>query len=195
MKPSVFRIKKVLEEALTSEYTYSEVGFTECDNTIPKGYSKNHYLKFLGVGKDIFNIGKSAVSKGKMYQLKSLELHICNEVVELEQGTVMAVVARHFGIWSINPIRVVYIVDRTYNDYAVFSLAVGTLGGHEEKGEERFSVRLSSENKVYYEIFSFNTPAGILPEIAYPLERIVLHSFARNSANAIAQFVKSNNGI
>jgi uncharacterized protein (UPF0548 family) len=102
----------------------------------------------------------------------------------------MAVVARHFGLWSINPIRIVYKGEHILNGDTLFSLAVGTLAGHEERGEERFSIRLSKENMVYYEIFSFTTPAGILPKLAYPLERMVLRSFAHNSAAAIMRLCK-----
>lgn len=190
LKPDPLKIKKVLVEASTSAYTYSEVGSTACDATVPKGYSENHYQKFLGMGKNIFNAGKTALSICEMYHMKFVELHLLNKTLEPEQGMSMAVVARHFGLWSINPIRIVYKGERNINGDTQFSLAVGTLAGHEEKGEERFSIRLSKEMKVFYEIFSFNTPAGILPKLAYPLEKIVLRSFSRDSAAAVMQYCK-----
>jgi uncharacterized protein (UPF0548 family) len=190
LKPDPLKIKKVLERASTSAYTYSEVGSTACDDTVPKGYSENSYHKFLGMGKDIFEAGKKAVSRCEMYQIKFVELYLFNKTIGPQQGMTMAVVSRHFGLWSINPVRIVYKGEHNINGDTLFSFAVGTLAGHEEKGEERFSIRLSQGNMVYYEIFSFTTPAGILLKLAYPLEKMVLRSFAHNSAAAIMRFCK-----
>jgi uncharacterized protein (UPF0548 family) len=190
LKPGPHKIKEVLVHASMSRYTYNEVGSTACEETVPNGYAENRYEKFLGMGNEVFTIGKRAVSKCEMYNLKLTELYLLDENAEPEQGAVMAVVTRHFGLWSINPVKVVYKGELQQKGDTIFSLAVGTLAGHEEKGEERFTIRLTKENKVFYQLFSFTKPAGILLMLAYPMERIVLHSFASNSADAIARLCK-----
>src|SRR5262249_57918610 len=55
----------------------------------------------------------------------------------IEVGTVVAVVIRHFGFWSVNGCRIVY---RVGDDDARFGFAHGALTNHAEAGEELFEV-------------------------------------------------------
>jgi hypothetical protein len=53
-------------------------------------------------------------------------------------GTAVGVRAYHCGSWSLNPARLVYLVEETA-DVKRFGFGYGTLPGHVERGEERFS--------------------------------------------------------
>lgn len=95
----------------------------------------------------------------------------------------VAVRMRSLGmLWSVNPCRIVYTLDGTAseNGQAVdtYGFAYGTLPGHVETGEERFSVRYChADESVWYEIFCFSRPAHILAKLAHPYVRLTQARF------------------
>jgi len=101
-------------------------------------------------------------------------------------GTTVAVLARHFGFWSLNPCRIVYVIDEP----ARFGFAYGTLVGHSEIGEERFSVELDPQtNEVWYDLYAFSRPTPLV-RLGYPLARILQKRFARCSLDAMCRTVR-----
>lgn len=96
----------------------------------------------------------------------------------------MAVLARHYGFWSLNASRVVYVVDDR-GAHSKYGFAYGTLAEHAETGEERFTVELRPEDEtVWYEIYAFSRPNG-LARVGYPLSRRLQKQFARDSKAAM----------
>ena len=68
-----------------------------------------------------------------------------------------------------------------------FGFAYGTLPGHAERGEERFSVEYHAENdSVWYDLFAFSRP-GPLARLAYPFARSLQKRFARDSKAAMLE--------
>ena len=61
-------------------------------------------------------------------------------------GTVVAVLIRHLGFWSLNGCRVVYSVGG-FDGEARFGFAYGTLTNHAESGEELFEVFLDPQTE------------------------------------------------
>ena len=61
-------------------------------------------------------------------------------------GTVVAVLIRHFGFWSLNGCRVVYVEGDRERDTR-FGFAYGTLTNHAEAGEELFGVFLDPQTE------------------------------------------------
>ena len=55
----------------------------------------------------------------------------------IESGTVVAVLIRHLGFWSLNGCRVLYHLD---GGDTRFGFAYGTLTNHAEAGEELFAL-------------------------------------------------------
>ena len=71
-------------------------------------------------------------------------------------GTVVAVVIRHLGFWSMNGCRVLYHVDDAGRR---FGFAYGTLTNHAESGEEWFEVFLDpATGDVNYRIRAMSWP-------------------------------------
>ena len=63
-----------------------------------------------------------------------------------------------FGVWFLNPCRVVYRVDVPGETNEV-AFSYGTLSGHVECGEERFTLRRDpSTDEVRFEILAFSRP-------------------------------------
>jgi uncharacterized protein (UPF0548 family) len=105
----------------------------------------------------------------------------------LEVGTTVAVLARHYGFWSLNSARVVYLVEDT-NRAKRFGFAYGTLPGHAEKGEERFVVERDRESgSVHYDVLAFSRPNHPLAWLGYPFARALQRRFARDSKEAMAR--------
>lgn len=189
-KPTREKIKNILISRAGAAYTYKEVGASFTENTIPSGFSVSRYCRFIGYGNHLFNIASTGISTCVMYELPFTEFHLINNSKTPEQGAIMAVAARHFGLWSVNPVRIVYKGEHFDNGEHFFSLAVGTLSGHEESGEEKFTTRLSKDNRVFYEVYSFHKPSRLILKIAYPVVNLVLKRFYLYSAEAIIKYCK-----
>ena len=100
-------------------------------------------------------------------------------------GQVVATVVSIGGIWFLNPCRVVYS-ELGCGASATRAFAYGTLPGHSESGEERFSVFIHPETgDVYYEILAFSQPGSLLVRLGYPYARRLQARFAESSAAAL----------
>jgi hypothetical protein len=78
----------------------------------------------------------------------------------------MGVLGRHFGLWSLNACRIVYVIEEEASLLKCYGFAFGTLPGHVERGEERFTVEWHrAYDSVFYEVFAFARPA-------HPLARV-----------------------
>jgi uncharacterized protein (UPF0548 family) len=71
-----------------------------------------------------------------------------------------------------------------------FGFAYGTLPGHAESGEERFTVEWhEADGAVWYDILAFSRPRRLLARLGYPLARRLQKRFARDSAAAMRRAV------
>jgi uncharacterized protein (UPF0548 family) len=103
----------------------------------------------------------------------------------LEPGTVVAVLIRHFGFWSLNGARVLYHVDEG-DSQAAFGFAYGTLPNHAESGEELFEVFIDPQSgDVVYRIRAVSRPQAVLTWIGQPIVRLLQARFRRDSAAAM----------
>ncbi len=106
-----------------------------------------------------------------------------------EAGATFAVLIRHLGFWSLNSTRLVYVHEED-GPVQRYSFAYGTLPGHAESGEERFSIEWRhDDDSVWYEIFAFSRPRHPLTWAGYPLTRILQKRFTRDSKAAMARVV------
>ena len=146
-----------------------------------RGYHNDRLAIRLGSGSDIFERGKRGVDHWKMFQQDWINL--CWHHHKVRVGTVVGVAALHFGLWSLNPCRVVYVVDEP----GLFGFAYGTLADNVVSGEERFTVEWRPDDSVWYEIRSFSRPRHWLAWLAYPLTRLAQKRFARGSLKAMLE--------
>ncbi len=101
----------------------------------------------------------------------------------LEPGTVVAVLIRHLGFWSLNGCRVVYTRDGDTR----FGFAYGTLTNHAERGEELFEVTMEHETgEVTYRIRAASRPRAALAKAGYPIARLLQARFRRDSVRAMS---------
>jgi uncharacterized protein (UPF0548 family) len=70
-----------------------------------------------------------------------------------------------------------------------FGFAYGTLPGHIERGEERFSIEWLPDDTVWYDIRAFSRPRHWLVRLGYPLARRLQRRFVRDSQSAMLRAV------
>lgn len=123
-----------------------------------------------------------AIKRWQMFNMPWVELYWPN--TPIEAGATVAVLVRHFGFWSLNACRIVYLVEE-HGAVERFSFAYGTLGEHQERGEERFTVEFHAQDKsVWYDVYAFSRPK-LLARAAYPYTRTLQRRFASDSMAAM----------
>jgi uncharacterized protein (UPF0548 family) len=146
----------------------------------------------LGTGEHTWFRAVEAIRARQMFDMPWLRL--CWPTTPIQTGVVVSVCVRHFGFYSLNACRIVYVVDENPegNHAAVsrFGFAYGTLADHAESGEERFTVEWNrGSDEVWYDIFAFSRPHHTLAYAAYPLARALQKRFAECSKLAMLQAV------
>lgn len=181
-QPTDAAIQTLLESQRRLELTYPQQGATREEP--PLGYVVDRTRVRLGEGEHVFQQARRAISSWKQFELGWLKAVPAN--TPLRAGEVVAVVARTFGVWSLNAARIVYTIDEP----ARFGFAYGTLPGHAECGEERFLVELAADGGVWYDIVAFSRPRHVLARLGYPLVRRLQKRFGRESAAAMLRAVR-----
>lgn len=172
--PSDSRVRQILESQIHAGFSYPDVGRSR-DSTV-QGYQVNHERFELGRGAGAFARARQAVREWRMFDIGWIRL--CPPAAPIEAGSTVAVVVRHFGFWSLNVCRIVYVIDEERR----YGFAYGTLPEHAESGEERFTVEWREDNSVWYDLLAFSRER-------YPLARALQRRFRRDSGAAMAKTV------
>ena len=180
-KPSPPFIHAFLEEQAKLPFSYSAVGATA--KTPPSDYDVDHSRFQIGTGYAAFAAAKDALKKWEQFRLGWVEP--CWPETPIEPGQAFAMLARSCGLWSLNACRIVYVRDEPRK----FGHAYGTLPGHIEFGEERFTVEWDEDDAVWYDILAFSRPNHFLARLGYPLVRRLQRRFARDSSAAMKRAV------
>jgi uncharacterized protein (UPF0548 family) len=118
-------------------------------------------------------------------------VRVCWPDTPIDSGCDVAVLVRHYGMYSLNGARIVYVVSDD-GPTKRFGFAYGTLMEHAESGEERFVVEWDQrDDSVHYDLMAFSRPNQLLPRLAFPLARRLQKRFAADSKAAMAAFVAS----
>ena len=185
-KPSRERIQGVIDASQDAPFNYAEVGLSL--GPTPAGYVANHGRVRLGQGEATFNKAVEALRNWKMFDLDWVSL--CWPESEIEVGTTVATLARHFGFWSLHPARIVFLIDDDDRQARRSGFAYGALQGHGERGEESFIIeRLHADDSVWYDLRSFSRPAQALTTLGFPIARMLQRRFARESTQVMLKAV------
>jgi uncharacterized protein (UPF0548 family) len=185
-KPSRAAIDAFIAARRDANFSYAEVG--QSRNVAPARYTLDHNRIKLGVGAGLFEEAKRALTQWKMFEMPWIEL--CWPDTPIAPGATVAVLASHLGFWSLNPCRVVYVLDE-HGPLAKYGFAYGTLSGHAEFGEQRFTVEFDARDQaVWYDIYAFSRPTA-LARLAYPFTRTLQKRFAADSRAAMLRAVQN----
>lgn len=179
-QPSSERIRRFLAEQASLPYSYPHVGATATGP--PAGYALDHNRVQLGTGPAVFAAACDELRHWRQFPAPWTRIEPAD--TPLVAGNVVAVVARVFGTWWLNSARIVYVVDE-HAPVRRFGFAYGTLPGHAEEGEERFTVEHHADDTVWYDLLAFSRARHPLARLSYPLTRRVQKRFARDSKAAM----------
>jgi len=139
----------------------------------------------IGRGAADFERARAALAAWKHFDIGWVETFPRDAPVAV--GTVVAVLIRHFGFWSLNGCRVLYAVGSP-TDGNRFGFAYGTLPNHAESGEELFEVYIDPQtDDVEYRIRATSSPQATLARVGQPIVRALQARFRRHSAAAMAR--------
>ena len=179
-RPSRAAIDRFLLDSQELPLSYGPIG-------IVRGETVRHDLDeaivAIGNGKADFERARTALIAWKQFDIGWVETFPRDAPVEV--GTVVAVLIRHLGFWSLNGCRVLYSVG-SLNDVARFGFAHGTLTNHAESGEELFEVLIDPQtDEVIYRIRAISWPQATLARVGQPIVRVLQERFRDQSAAAM----------
>jgi uncharacterized protein (UPF0548 family) len=146
----------------------------------------------IGRGQPDFERARAALLAWKQFDIGWVQTFPPHGPVAV--GTVVAVLIRHLGFWSLNGCRVLYNVGSP-DDVARFGFAYGTLTNHAESGEELFEVFIDSRTEdVMYRIRAKSWPQATLARFGQPIVRALQQRFRDHSASTMKLATRSNGG-
>lgn len=164
-------------------FSYPHVGCTQSESR-PSGYDADRMRVKLGTGDDVFDAACEAIRAWRQFPAGWTRVDPLDATIAI--GTVVATVARVYGIVTVNACRIVNVIDEPNR----FGFAYGTLPGHVERGEERFLVERMDDGDVWYEILAYSRPRHWLARLGYPLARLQQARFRRDSARSMQEAIK-----
>ena len=184
-RPSTDAIDRFLRESQELPLSYGPVGIVSEKSAGPH---VGEEISVIGRGSVDFDRARAAIMAWKPFDIGWVD--VFPKQAPIEVGTVVAVLIRHFGFWSLNGARVLYTVGGGVD--ARFGFAYGTLTNHAESGEELFEVFLDPEiDTVMYRIRATSRPQALLARIGQPIVRRLQARFRRDSAAAMTRATRS----
>lgn len=186
-QPSEGEAERLLERQRGLPLSYPEVGATLGES--PAGYTVDRTRIRLGEGSETFDLAARALSEWRHFETGWTRLLPPEAPVREDEA--VCVLARHLGFYSLNPARIVRVLDEPgrYPGYRRYGYVYGTLPAHSERGEERFSVELLPDGSVWYDLYSFARGGDALVRLGYPVRRALQRRFARDSGRAMLRAV------
>lgn len=149
-----------------------------------RGYQHDELSTIIGRGRPDYERARDALRRWTPFDMGWVEVFPRDAAPEV--GTVVGVLIRHLGFWSLNGCRVLYHVGMDTDTQ--FGFAYGTLTNHAECGEELFEVRFDPESgHVSYRIRAASRPNALLARVGFPIVRVLQARFRRCSAAAMAR--------
>ncbi len=186
-RPSDDQITAFLARQQGAAFSYAQVGQSK-SLTAPAGFVVDHNRARLGCGEADFRKAQAAVRAWQMFAIDWLRL--CWPQTPIAAGEMVGVLARHFGLWSLNPCRIVYVVDEKESQIERYGFAYGTLTEHAESGEECFVVEWDHQTgEVWSDLWAFSRPKHGLAKGGYPVARWMQRRFAAESKSAMVRAV------
>jgi uncharacterized protein (UPF0548 family) len=171
-KPSHQRLRSFLEIETGKDYNYKALRGTKSPPVT--GFDNDHSSIVLGKGELVWQRAKNALQSWEQFPVPWTKIE---PIAPLEEGQVVAVLFRLFGLWFINSARIVYTIDEEKE----YGFAYGTLPGHLEKGEECFWIERNEAGEVSYHIRAFSKPAYWIIWLGYPVARYFQRRFVKQS--------------
>jgi len=188
-RPSMADITRFLDASRALPLSYAPTGIVK---EKPDTGRFDQQVVRVGHGRADFERSRAALMGFKQFEMGLVETFPRD--ARAEPGTVVAVLIRHLGFWSLTGARVLYQVGGN-NGEAAFGFAYGTLTNRAESGEELFEVFIDRESgDVKYRIRAVSWPQTPLAWIGQPIARVLQARFRRDSAAAMKRVLMARGG-
>ena len=185
-RPSTIEIEEFVDRSRSLSLTYAPVGLVR-DGARPPGTRVDEQVVAIGRGPEDFARARDALRAWRQFDLEWIS--VWPRDAGTADGTVVAVLIRHLGFWSLNGCRVVYQIG-SGDRLTRFGYAYGALTNHAEGGEEIFEVFIDPASAaVCYRIRAASWPRAALARAGQPIVRHLQARFRRESAQAMARAV------
>ena len=184
-EPTPVQIQRFVAQQSTCDFSYAAVGATRHET--PPGYFSNGARARLGYGREVFSAASAALRRWDQFDVGWVRA--CDSTVPIEAGRTVAVLARAFGLWSLNACRIIHVIEES-GPVIRYGFAYGTLPEHIEFGEERFLIEWDqADDAVHYDVFAFFRPRHPLIRAGWPLMRRLVDRFRADSARRMQRAV------
>ena len=190
-RPDRAAIDRFIAGSLEMPLSYGPAGVTRADGGQAPGFDEDDTVAAVGRGEADHVRAREALAAWKQFEVGWVEL--CRPAdAGITRGTVVALLIRHFGFWSLNGARVVYEIGDAGTGER-FGFAYGTLPNHSEAGEESFEVwHDRRSDQVMYRIHAVSRPRAFLARLGYPIVRRLQARFRAESVAAMRRAVSGN---
>lgn len=151
-----------------------------------RGFVSDHHRCMLGVGEQVYQRACAALDTWMMFPYWTTVYPLGTPQ---EPGQIVAMTTRIFGLWWINPARILCRCDSPSGKVLRHGFVYGTLPQHAECGEERFMVEMLPDGSVWYDLRAFSKPQHVLAWIGFPFARWWQLKFVRDSQSAMKKAV------
>ena len=181
-KPSATKLDELIARHRTTRLSYTAVLATQ--GKTPPGYTFDHNRICLGSREQTWERACAGLRDWVMFDLGWTEAWPPGAPIDV--GTPIAMIARHFGFYSVNISRIVYLVGEADR----FGFAYGTTFAHVESGEERFLIERFPDGSVWYDLLAFSRPRHPLVRLGSSVARILQKRFVRDSLRRVRDAVE-----
>ena len=199
-EPTESQAELVLNDLADAPLGYDGVGSTrewKDGRPVPAGYHFDRRRVELGAGAGMFAAAVEALRHWEQFEVGWATILPPGRAIS--PGAQVAVRARAAGLWSLNPVRVIYVIDesRLTDSRATDSRATarwgfgfGTLPTHAEAGEERFLIEWDGDTDlVTYDVLAFFLPRHPLARLGSPYATWLANRFRRDSVDALRRAI------
>lgn len=156
---------------------------------VPPGFVLDEHRVVLGTGARAFEAARQSVLNWAMFPEQMAPLFPTR--APIKPGTIVCVLFQSRPLWTVNPCRILQVIDDQTNDRVRFGFTYGALPGHVARGQETFLVeRDRATDTVSYSIRVFSRPAHWLVWLGYPWARYQQYRFRRLSGDSMQSAVQ-----
>ncbi len=190
-RPNPRAVQELLEGLRDAPLSYDCVGCI--DGPTPRGFVRDEAECVLGFGPDTWQAACAAMREWRMFPEAMVSVIRTSD--EIEPGTLVAVMAKAFGVHAVCPARVLHRIERG-GEAPAFGFTYGTLPGHVAHGEERFLVEWNpATDAVRFRIVAVSRLAHPLLRIARPWMRLQQARFRRLARQSMRAAVAERTSV
>jgi uncharacterized protein (UPF0548 family) len=167
--------------------TYVDVG-ASLTGRCPTGFRWDSYDTVLGHGAATFQRASFGLQHWQAHRGPAIRVWPADARVAV--GTTVVVTLGTPLVALAAPCRVVEVIDEIDR----WGFAYGTLPGHPEEGEEAFTVSISPDGTVRFEIAAFSRPGSPVVTLAGPIGRAAQRAGTKGYLRALRRAVDGGDG-